>query len=143
MTSMPAMTVFFIIFQKRIGCYMEPENDGFQKESPNLHLQWLIFRFHVKLQGCISNDHCSNCTRTLRPSHMSRGMALMNSGGMFFAKQKITEALVQKNPPPNACPFRFPYYIPPWEKDDFCSSTQSRAGFLGSGYVASSLDFAE
>ena len=28
---------------------MEPENDDFQKESP---FQGLIFRFHVKLQGC-------------------------------------------------------------------------------------------
>ena len=29
---------------------MEPENDGFQVR--NLLFQWLIFRFHVKLQGC-------------------------------------------------------------------------------------------
>ena len=29
---------------------MEPENDGFQKESP---FPGLLFRFHVKFQGCI------------------------------------------------------------------------------------------
>ena len=30
---------------------MEPENDGFQVR--NLHFQWLIFRFMLKLQGCM------------------------------------------------------------------------------------------
>ena len=35
---------------------MEPENDGFQKESPNF--QGLLFRFHVKFQGCMTrNSH--------------------------------------------------------------------------------------
>ena len=34
---------------------MEPENDGFQKESPLP--KGLIFRFHVKLPGCTFKQH--------------------------------------------------------------------------------------
>ena len=40
---------------------MEPENDGFQVR--NLLFQGLLFRFHVKFQGCISSSTCQDLLR--------------------------------------------------------------------------------